>query len=1554
MAPRLLHPSRPSKGNDQKQAEKQTKLSKRASVSAAPATLSKIPLQSPSWSRSSNNKTKKPNVHPTGLTSEPRSQITTCKERGELPGGKRTSQLVSDVAFSLDAETGGHSPVTTMQAPSEHRLRRRLSSQDQRPKYTSLEPSEHSSTVQSQRITAPETSTDASPDAYPGSVLGISLPTLSPPVKEGQSQSLPQMPPELAHLHSQAGTSRPLYHLFPTSTPDLKPPTPNFARSNSASTRHSESRSPWSTASTTTSDSSHSPANSQISKFATRTRLGSPKTSRPPVPHRKLAGQGRDEEGALESKGLPAVRESMISSSSSSTMRNAERTTEASQVAKKNILWSPTPPMRISSKTNQHTKNSASNLARQTPESSILLLPEPPQIEMVQHSKVRSKSSASNIGQSKVPPPRPSREGMPTLESSKPSPVIQSNLPCLATAGYKRRDSTSREQLGSPSKAHDTCALDAITTSRPPPVTSDASRNRLRIPTATKEAKATGPHLYSRKSSRSRERTGSRSNLEQQIKREPSPLFTSPSKSLSRFGLFSTKSKSPLESSTSQATDKSARKGPAAGTGHEGYGRYARRGRSGSTSTAASRGRSTSTDRTSSSATRPASSRKSSFTSNDGKAELDDFLKARLEPVFIGGGGRIRDDRNSSLGLYQMENNQSSSVSVESIAAPVRAPPSQASYPPSSNASSDNLSADYPSRPFYPTTLDSTPDLRPGLAHRRSLHRLQLFGEAPPVRIPAPINTRVLADSPALDTYDSTLSSLPQTDTSLPLTDDVSEGHEGNWLNPKKKVQEDTKTRKWNIFHRPQRSSERAPEALGSNDSWADLPKSVAAFGDPRPIAHYAIVDGFDSEGSENLEDALRNIEENLKFDSEEKFTLPDFAPQPREPSMLLPSPPKFPSAFEPFPTPISLVQADLQLSSELSPSPEPRNPPGRIPRLQQIGRIPQVVSKRDRNFRPSPQSFSRPFAPRGIPDLVPKAESSREPAIPASTPISADDHPILGLKVDAIPPALFSTELHHHAGVVPVNGMLHNLDGEHEFLRFSRRQDSDVSGTNSSGILDLTPVTATLPTPDAVLSDDEVWDEFDDLLDIIASPSSTAPDTPGLPKYPDSCFGPNHFPTQPKIGTGSNAPNDFTLPEAAQAAAHQTYKPVLPPRPSFLDPPSDRDQLSSPMSLSDLYAGYGSRPNAAGSVVRNSNASTTSGSRYSEQTIISEPASPNIDDARTKRVTQVLAEKTYNASSDSLRFSSLMASRWLSFDRVLFSPVQAELRSSRQDRILVVDGLENDDWSTYCALTYPEANVYNLCTSSALWLGRPTEVSNADKWMAPTNHRRISYANLSAPFPFPKGFFTAVVFRFPAANTEHAYRNAVSECKRVLRPGGYVELTILDMDMVSMGNHVSRAIRNLKVRMQAALPDISLSPASDNVMKLLGRKGFENISRCVVGVPVTGAVSDSRAGSFNDPRSTAAPDREAETGAQLSLGALLAGQAQNADLHYPVTKMVARVARWWWSKCYEKSVLGESRESMWSDKQLLRECENRETGLRLVICYAQKPIGARRRTVSV
>ena len=68
------------------------------------------------------------------------------------------------------------------------------------------------------------------------------------------------------------------------------------------------------------------------------------------------------------------------------------------------------------------------------------------------------------------------------------------------------------------------------------------------------------------------------------------------------------------------------------------------------------------------------------------------------------------------------------------------------------------------------------------------------------------------------------------------------------------------------------------------------------------------------------------------------------------------------------------------------------------------------------------------------------------------------------------------------------------------------------------------------------------------------------------------------------------------------------------------------------------------------------------------------------------------------------------------------------------------------------------------------------------------------------------------------------------------------------------------------------------------------------------------------------------------------------------------ITKMVAKVARWWYTRCYEMGVMPDNDmgHSIFNDAPLLNECERWNSSFRLVVAYAQKPAANRPRGASV
>lgn len=1571
-----------------------------STTSSAPAT-SRIPLfHSSIFSRGSRSRTE---------AGEASSKTVDCstprKPQGRPVGGPpfRKEASTTDLPaasrnFGLNIQTtpiprGVTSPKSKDGRPDgrpKNVLRRKASLVDQHAQYASTASTSFSDISPSLRPPREVTSSPGGyTDPFPGSMLGISMPSVS------ASSSLVQ---GVRPLISEEATSSSRMENYMSrgqtqklSSTSLPRPASGFpAHSSSPSTRHSESPGPFSRTSTPTSMSSHSPGIVLApSKSASRPRQLSPLRSRPPITRRRL-GDAAHQEGldSARPQGLPALRESLTSSSSSSTVKGVDRpeATEAQKGRTRSRLSPPlpSPPLRKSSKQYRKPRIECDTVggrfeASNTTEACCL------DTTRASTASEQHINTSLQVSTQRRPPPRPSREGTPRLDDNGPSPIIQSNLSRLVTTGHKRRESMEK-------------ATPVVAVGKDMIYPEFASLVRSSTSASTSSKRPTevlSPNLNEapQRPSQDSQRSGQRAITPLQTdthsghaKREPSPLSATSSKSPSRFGIFSRHRKAPPESSDMEIRERLSKKGPAAGTGHEGYGKYARRGRSGSATISASRDRSISANSNTSSAVRTSFSRKTSISSR-GELEIDDFYLERLAPVVIPGGAAVLEDNGWTSEAYATSSgDRSAGISLsldtktESQAATITGVSSGNGLTNlNSNLSSERRgSRSLPqerdmlakmNRAHYFPAMDK-PDRTPTLATRRLLHRSQTFKEAESFKVLPPINTRAITPSPSLGSHDTMQSSVAQTDSSTILTEDISEGREGNWLKSRKTEKRTTSPRKWNFLQRAH-APPKFVQRTGFYDhasSVQELPVTISRLPEARSVAHYAMIDEKDLSDSTTLEDLMQDAEDGAnsleKQDTWYHIDMAEHAEkQEHKMSMLLPSPPVFPKEFTNQNRPASPAVPLRQTEGSgvpptvLQPHPEPEKP-----RLRQVGRIPRVVSKRDRLHKPPPQSFSRPFT------RTPVFENN-PPALGAASENPIVQRPVLGIQTNFIQSRPFEGPEFGKPASAPVaaTGTFSPADTR-EFLVFPSRAGSEVSVSSSSAILSFGATTAILPQPDAALSEDEVWNEYDELLDSVGSSSSSkvlrttvnAPrphlsgegteGTPEIPGHGDVERG------LPVIETQETRP-DPLLPRPLLTPAPVETLPS-PSRSSRLLSPVRSDGLppSTPLSFSEFFAGYGDRSSGG---TKDQLQNDISGSRCSTESVHS-TVSPSGDGQN--RNTLLMARKTSSRSvgQPTVRTSALTVSRWLSFGRVLFSPAHTEIQHSRQNRILVLDGIGNGDWSFYCALTYPSAIIYNL---SAFQPGRinvdhpPSDPlhPSSDHLTPPTNHRQIHHASIAHPFPFPKGFFSAAVFRFPIASSDPAYRNAISECKRVLRPGGYLEMSVLDIDMVNMGNRARRAVRALKLRMQAQNPDISLQPASDNIQKMLGRRGFENLNRCMVGVPVAGLVSDSRAGSFDEETKSLADMLKDPTGDE--------GVKD-------ITKMVAKVGRWWYTRCYELGVLegeedagGEGEEmenarervaSIWEDRALLKECERRETGFKLLICYAQKPVAVTRRTVSV
>ncbi|RMZ82129.1 hypothetical protein DV737_g2199, partial [Chaetothyriales sp. CBS 132003] len=1001
--------------------------------------------------------------------------------------------------------------------------------------------------------------------------------------------------------------------------------------------------------------------------------------------------------------------------------------------------------------------------------------------------------------------------------------------------------------------------------------------------------------------------------------------------------MFSRKDASSSTASPEKSGKKLTRRGPAAGTGHEGYGKYAKRGRKLSAE-GSSRG-SDSEQSVSSVRRNPLKglSRKNSTTSSrynrSSQSDLDEFAASRMQPVILRGGSETSvavtdasfDRDRASAGT---PGGGSSGFDSPRATTPVRYPLQDVTN----------------SRRNSPATFDQMP----GLALRRS----QRFGPGyTALRIPSPIRTHDLVAPLYVTSQETSQSSLAPSsvESMLPGYDLHHAGHKR--LPAMKK-----KSRKqwWNPFKKRQQVSAPIVSSLPPLTQYPEMAVSVETKPAARPVPYYAVME---SESDNNTTEAISQfLAQAAESDPGSPLDTPSDDDIPtiwkRRQSVLLPATPSMVEDAVPPSPPVAHAEEATSRTQEaiLKQS-----------RLAQVGRIPKVINRAERQLVPSRRSFSQPFS---------KAIAIEAPNQPRDNINDLRTEPTrLEIETDGQP----AGPLHDggEIGAKPASAPARTIGrgpGMEWYASYAppvptAYHKSNVSSSSgSSGMVSvmgppLVPLAGAsgvpghLPSPRIALGlsgDDEIWNEYDDFLDHVMSPSRSkerselpfmAPLEPRQPA-PGSLPGPGGKSWTPtgdslaaldprkavmdlSLGTTPpelNVNEDIRLRRSRIRAALQSHSP--------LDP-------SSPFSMREFlreYSGKGRDSTAPPELVGSSLAvelvpsiSAASGG-FVEGARVRQTHDENVDLLDSE------ARARNPGEQSELHYASLEVARWLSFGRVLFSPAHDEIHMLPQRNVLVIDGLGNEDWSIYCAVTYEKegAVIYDLKENSSSSLSQRSR----DSAHTPTNHHRRSVSSLSDRFPFHSAYFSAIVLRFPPAMSEAKMKSIIGECRRVLEPGGHLEITLLELDIVNMGVQTRRAVRELKMRMTDHAPDLDLRPTIDNFQTVLGGCGFTGLRRCIVGVPVTGRPTGS--------------------GHNFSLNDLVADHSENADTK--IGRLVSRTARSWWQHCYEADVMASGRQatSIFSDRRVMQECKARASSFKLLIAHAQRPVfESKRRTMS-
>jgi SAM-dependent methyltransferase len=167
--------------------------------------------------------------------------------------------------------------------------------------------------------------------------------------------------------------------------------------------------------------------------------------------------------------------------------------------------------------------------------------------------------------------------------------------------------------------------------------------------------------------------------------------------------------------------------------------------------------------------------------------------------------------------------------------------------------------------------------------------------------------------------------------------------------------------------------------------------------------------------------------------------------------------------------------------------------------------------------------------------------------------------------------------------------------------------------------------------------------------------------------------------------------------------------------------------------------------------------------------------------------------------------------------------------------RILDLGGQATCDWAWHCAYQYPNTKIYTVTTTAI------RQLSNSNI-RGPPNHRQVAVEKLTQ-LPFKDDQFDLIsarelhaILKLSAGNGEDEWDACLQECMRVLKPGGYIEFSILDSDMINPGPlGLAKS-----VEFGFTLKTLGYDPTpTKSWLSRLSRAGFEDIRRAWVCLPM-------------------------------------------------------------------------------------------------------------------
>lgn len=297
----------------------------------------------------------------------------------------------------------------------------------------------------------------------------------------------------------------------------------------------------------------------------------------------------------------------------------------------------------------------------------------------------------------------------------------------------------------------------------------------------------------------------------------------------------------------------------------------------------------------------------------------------------------------------------------------------------------------------------------------------------------------------------------------------------------------------------------------------------------------------------------------------------------------------------------------------------------------------------------------------------------------------------------------------------------------------------------------------------------------------------------------------------------------------------------------------------------------------------------------------------------------------------------NVMAIKLLNGGRLIAAPVAKRLArlssmgpkmdGTPRDRARILDlgGQATCDWAWHCATEYPNTKVYTITTKAL------RQLSNSNI-RGPKNHRQVAVDRL-VKLPFRNNQFDLIsareiytILREQAPNGQDEWDACLKECMRVLKPGGYLEFSIMDSDIVNAGPlGLAKG-----VEFGFSLKTLGYDPTPTKLfIQRLSGAGFVHIKRAWVFLPMgvkpkTGVVVRDSSG----------------VEIKLELEAMVTGSTENA------ASLCGVVGGWAWEKWLQRCKVQTGVEGRLEGvADVLEEGRACGAGWRTVNGWARKPL---------